>query len=106
MDTLHEILAHQRRRDLLTCLDVGETPITVADLAEDVARHERGSNLSEIPDTVVQQIHLRLYHVDLPKLADAGLVRYDYRTETVRYDGHSDVVEVLLSVQEESNKVP
>jgi hypothetical protein len=98
MDTLHEVLAHQRRRDALRCLEESETPITVADLAEDVAKHEQGSNPSEILTDVVRQIHICLYHVDIPKLADAGLVKYDSQTTTVRYDGHSDGVEELLKI--------
>ncbi|MGM0718670.1 MAG: DUF7344 domain-containing protein [Halobacteriota archaeon] len=103
MDTLHEILAHQRRRDALRCLEGSEHPITVAELAEDVARYERESNLSEISNDVVRRIHLRLYHVDLAKLADVGLIEYDSRTGTIRYDGHSNVLEELLNVQEENN---
>lgn len=98
MDTLHEVLAHQRRRDALRCLEESKTPITVADLAEDIARHEQESSLSEIPNDVVRQIYLRLYHIDIPKLAYSGLVKYDSQAKTVRYNGHSDVVEELLNV--------
>lgn len=106
IDTLHEILARQRRRDVLRCLEESGTPITVAELAEDVARHKQESNLSEIPNEIIQQIHVYLCHVDLPKLADAGLITYNDQMKTVRRDGHSDVVEELLNVQEDSNTVP
>lgn len=34
------------------------------------------------------RVAARLHHVDLPKLADAGVVDFDPRTGTVRYRGH------------------
>lgn len=35
-----------------------------------------------------EQVAIRLHHVGLPKLADAGVLDYDPRSKTVRWWGH------------------
>lgn len=58
-------LAHPRRRQILAALLDRSTPVTVPELAERSQERSR------------EEVHSTLRHVDLPKLADAGLVEYD-----------------------------
>lgn len=104
-DAFHRALAHHRRRTALACLVDNETAGAVADLAEDVAEREHNTAITEIPDDEVQQIHLTLYHIHLPKLAEAGLIDYDWRSSTVRYRDHPRVEE-WLRIREELDTAP
>jgi hypothetical protein len=53
---------------------------TVTDLAAYISEQHR-------PDEDATAIAISLHHATLPKLADAGLLEYDPRTNTARYSG-------------------
>lgn len=55
-------------------------PVTEEELA---ARVARSSGAGTAPTTSREEAHVRLRHVDLPKLADAGLVAWDEDDGTV-----------------------
>lgn len=85
LDAVLEILANERRRYLLEYLweqpgDVESfeavTEHTVTEL-----RRKRGCQ----PDRTDIRIGLQQHH--LPKLADAGVIEYDVRSQTIRYRG-------------------
>lgn len=50
-------------------------------------------------------VEVRLHHVALPKLADAGFIDYDPRSETVRYR-EPEPVEMWLDHVVEEGEVP
>ena len=70
------ILADERRRTVLRCLRSAAEPIAVADLARDVTGRERDVDVGEFPADAIESVYVDLHHVHLPKLADAGYVRY------------------------------
>lgn len=95
-DTTFSLLADGQRRRVLAYLSEmqGETA-DVGDLAEHVA------------DEVDRRRALTaLYHVHLPKLADAGVVEYDRRSETVRYTGDPSVEATLDAVSDADLPLP
>ena len=47
-----------------------------------------------------KRVRLRLYHVHLPKLADAGLVEYDWHTGDIVYTGDTPAPELVDAVAE------
>lgn len=49
-------------------------------------------------DISANSLEIRLHHQHLPKLADAGIIEYDARSQTVRYHGGSQVENLLESV--------
>ena len=51
-------------------------------------------------DTDKSHARLCLHHSTLPKLADAGIVAYDPRSETVRYRGRPAVEQLLDAASE------
>lgn len=77
MDRLLETLADERRRHVRRCLSEHETPITLADLANDVAVRERETRLSAVSPEETKRIYVALSHTQVPKLVDAGLVTYE-----------------------------
>lgn len=84
-DTCFEIFAYERRRYVLRCLEMYETPIALADLADEVARLEHDADtLAEVPREEVKRIYMTLYHAHIPKLEDVGFVAYDQESDMVR----------------------
>ena len=87
-DRTLEILANRHCRLTLLYLQMTEAnAISLHDLASRIASSE------ERDETLV-----KLQHSTLPRLADAGLVEYDSRSDTVRYHGDDAVEEVLDAI--------
>jgi hypothetical protein len=84
-DTLFSILSRERRRYALYCLQRYRNPMTLADLADEVARLEYDEeSVAEISGEDIKSIYLNLYHSHIPKMADAGVVEYDQTDDMVR----------------------
>lgn len=84
-DRLFDVLSSHGRRVVLRYLNDAEVA-SVEELAD--VRAARGVNDRS-------EAALTLRHADLPRLRDAGLVAYDPRSETARYDGDPLVEELL-----------
>lgn len=82
-DRWFELLASRRRRYVLHVLGTYEEPITLADLADEVAIREYDGPITDISADAVLRIYLSLYHSHVPKLSEAGLVAYDQEADTV-----------------------
>ena len=82
-DALLEVLSEPRRRFVISCLAEYETPLTLPDVADELAVWEHDARLPEISADDVAAIHADLYHVHVPKMADAGVVEYSQERELV-----------------------
>jgi hypothetical protein len=84
-DTLFSILSVERRRYALYCLQQYRNPLTLADLADEVALLEHDErSVAQIPGEDIKSIYTNLYHSHVPKMDDAGVVEYDQTDDTVR----------------------
>ncbi|SFS00813.1 hypothetical protein SAMN05216559_2409 [Halomicrobium zhouii] len=83
LDEAFTALSHERRRAVFRCLQSADGPVGVADLARDVVARERDADGRAIPDEAVERCYVRLHHVHLPKLTDAGFLHYDQDQTTV-----------------------
>lgn len=83
-------LADKRRRIILTTLYRNEGPMDRTDLAVEVTRKVQSDSEESL---TVEDALLDLHHRHVPKLVDAGLVRYNIAEETVTYEGHPDLDE-------------
>ena len=83
INTTYTVFAHHRRRTTLRVLLDYETPIALADLADEVAVHENETRLEEVSPKEVKRIYLSLYHSHIPKLKEAGFVQYDQDQDLV-----------------------
>ncbi|OAQ52270.1 hypothetical protein HTG_11655 [Natrinema mahii] len=90
-----DVLSHHRRRYALQCLREYETPLALADLADEVAVREHDRPLPEIPSEAVKRIYVSLYHTHVPKLADADHVRYSQERDEVALLDHAAQLEQL-----------
>ena len=93
-DLLFELLADRRRRHILYCLtDQPDGVAEFTDLVDAVVGHEPETDAGDR-----ETIRTGLYHVHLPKLAEAGVIDYDTRSETVRYSRQPLLEECLANI--------
>ena len=89
-DAVFDLLAHHRRRHALACLREHGPVLPLADLSDEVAVRERGTRITEIPREDVLEVYMSLYHVHVPKLADADVVEYEQERDIVRVREDAD----------------
>ncbi|AHG04325.1 hypothetical protein HALDL1_12505 [Halobacterium sp. DL1] len=82
-DDLMDVLSNPRRRFVVACLAEYDTPLTLPDVADELAVWEHDARITEISAEDVAAIHTDLYHVHVPKMADAGVVEYSQERELV-----------------------
>ena len=93
-DLLFELLADRRRRHILQCLtDQPDGVAEFTDLVDAVVGHEPETDAGDR-----ETVRTSLYHVHLPKLAEAGVIDYDTRSEAVRYSEHPLLEECLANI--------
>lgn len=97
---LLEILAHRRRRYALQCLRDYDTPLLLADLADEVAVREYDAPLTAIDAENVNRIYVSLYHTHVPKLVDYGYVQFDQERDSVSLADDRESFERLRAVLE------
>lgn len=81
---LFDILSNERRRFTLYCLEKYQTPLALADLADEVALLESNAEtLLDIPADDVKETYLDLYHCQVPKLEEVDFLTYSQERDTV-----------------------
>ncbi len=101
-DVLFSVLADARRRCVLYCLHTYDTPMSLPDIADEVACWERNTDLSEVSPEVVKRIYMSLYHTHVPLLVDAGIVTYDQDSDCLTLRPAFEHVEPHLQAIDES----
>lgn len=82
-EPIHAVLDHPRRRhvlDVVTELDVA----TMRDLATQVTAREAGIEPHEVSEAKRREVTVSLYHIHVPKLADADVVTVEEGMDRVR----------------------
>lgn len=102
-DELGDLLADRHRRYVLHCLATSETPMALADLADELVRWETDT----LPTAVQEQrerVYVSLYHCHLPKLASSGLVSFDINRKLVdlREDADEHLLDLVRTGAEET----
>lgn len=79
--TIFELLANSRRQLALQYLRSRVGAVPLGDLADQIALWE-----GDHTQTQSERIRINFIHAHLPKLADAGIIRYDPTKETVELE--------------------
>lgn len=95
VDEIYELFTHQRRREVLSCLNKYGS-LSLADLAEKVARREQDASLKEISEKDVVRVHMSLWHAHIPKLSEADIVDYDQDADIVRLAQNDEQIKRAL----------
>lgn len=78
----HELLRKERRRMVLDILADQSTPVTLAELVDEIAGREDDSVADE---NTVKQIRISLHHVHLPQMNEFGIISYDGESNTITH---------------------
>jgi len=97
-DDVFDVLANRRRRYVLRALAAQpEDPYDIGDLAERVAAWENDRPIEEVSAAERKRVYTALQQSHLPKMEDAGVVRYEKDAGVVeatpallRFDRHLD----------------
>lgn len=81
-EAIDALLARPRRRELVSILAEYDRRLSLAELATELAEHRRDSRTRE-RDEDETSVRCTLHHVDLPRLAEAGLIEYDHDERTI-----------------------
>lgn len=73
----------KRRRETLGILREASEPMAIADIAQDLFLDGRASPESDADFEGIERRYIQLYHVDVPKMVQAGLVEYDQERKVV-----------------------
>lgn len=82
LNDTYRVLSHPHRKHIVDFLD-SHGSVSLPDLAEYLACCEHQEPLDEIPEDDVLSIYISLWHNHIPKMADAGLIRYDQEEDMV-----------------------
>lgn len=93
---LFDVLSDPRRRFVLHTLRGAETPVPVAELAVDLVTWESQRSAPDRSGDGRDAVEVALVHIHLPKMAEAGLVRYDETQQTVSLADRGDEVRTHL----------
>lgn len=77
------LLADERRRYVLYYLDAHDGQAEFTALAKHVAARENDTSVELLTEDVTDPVSTRLYHADLPKLADHGLIEDEFQQGTI-----------------------
>lgn len=81
-DVIDAFLARPLRQDLASIVADRHRPLTLEELATELTSRERVSSTTGCDEDELP-LSRRLHHVDLPRLADVGLLEYDPDEKTV-----------------------
>ncbi len=98
LDTVLDVCEHEHRRIVLAALTEQHQSLSIDDLATVIVQHNSHTSPAESAGETLSQIRTGLHHVHLPKLADAGLVRYDPERQLAEPTAQLDRTESHLSV--------
>ena len=96
-DGLFDVLSHSHRRFILRYLRAADTPLSVNEVARElVAWKDPLSAADQLSNSRATPVEISLVHSHLPKMAEAGLIRYDETRQTVTLGDHTEEVRAHL----------
>lgn len=98
-DPVSALLSRPYRIVLVALLADRQAPLSLPQLASHLREHQHLSWVSPLPDE--QQLRTRLYHADVPKLANVDLVTFDTAAQTATHTAlASDIIDQPASILE------
>lgn len=97
LDTLYGLLADSARRNVLEFLLARREPVSVRQLAAELAGAEYGTSADDATEDQIRETLLLLKHVQLPMLRDAGAIEWDRDADLIALTEVLDQVSVTVS---------
>lgn len=96
-DVIFEVLKNRRRRDVLEYLQSADGPVTLSELAEQIAAWENDVPVSALNSTQRKRVYVALYQTHLPKMDDVGVIDYDSDRGTIELSENADLLRIYLT---------
>lgn len=96
-DTVLDLCRDQHRRIILAVLLEEHRSLTMNDLTKAILKYNHQTSVTEVPEEVLTEIHVSLYHVHIPMLESAGVVEYDPERQHVVPTEQFDQLQSSLS---------
>ncbi|WP_247731176.1 DUF7344 domain-containing protein [Halovivax limisalsi] len=97
-DELFELLANQRRRQVLYALMCEGKTLTIGDLSQRIAAWEDGLDYEEVSSKDRKRVYTALQQSHLPKMDQSGVVNFDRDRGTVEPTAALSDVEIYIDV--------
>ncbi|WP_416840352.1 hypothetical protein [Haloferax sp. DFSO52] len=96
-DEMFDLMSNHRRRYIIHHCKQEQDPISLSDLAEQVAAWEKDKSIAELESAERKTVYTSLQQTHLPRLERAGIVTYDdgeveLTNQTERLDIYLDIV--------------
>lgn len=98
LDQIFALLTEERRRYALYYLEQQDGPVSVDEVAEQVAEWE--TNGTSVPEGKYENIKVKLRHTDLPKASEAEYIRYDPEEKIVEVTETPPEFDTIISIAE------
>jgi hypothetical protein len=95
---IFDVLQNQRRRYVLQYLKRFDGPVSLSDLATQVAAWEYRTPVEEVSTDQKKRVYTTLQQTHLQKLQEAGIVEYDPDENLIRPTTHTDDLSVYLEI--------
>jgi hypothetical protein len=100
LDQTFEILKNRRRRCVLQYLNEVDGPVSLSELAEQIAAWENGKDVRQITSSERKRVYVGLYQCHLPKMAGMDVVSFNKPRGVIERGENADCFEPYLQRNE------
>ena len=99
---IFDVLQNQRRRYVLQYLERFDEPVSLSDLATQVAAWEYQTPVEEVSNDQKKRVYTTLQQTHLERMEEAGIVEYDPEENLIRRTPHTEELTVYLEIVPEN----
>lgn len=96
-DEVFDILSNARRRYVLYYLREEKEPVSLDELARELAAWENDTTVEELTKQQRKRVYVSLYQTHIQKLAEAGIVDYDHDSGMIQLADRAAQIGAYLS---------
>jgi hypothetical protein len=102
----YDLLSNPRRRYVLYYLGRQDGPVSIGTLADRVAAWENDTSVEEVGSQERKRVYVSLYQTHVPKLEEAGLVRYEQDDGTIELTARIEELTAYIGTAESQRRWP
>ena len=106
LDEVFTVLKNQRRRYVLRYLRDSDAPVSLGDVAEQIAAWENDKELRQISSSERKRVYVGLYQCHLPKMDDMRVVSFNKPRGIIELDDNASSAYEFLDMAEKTNEPP
>jgi len=95
---IFDVLQNQRRRYVLEYLKRFDEPVSLSDLATQVAAWEYGTSIEAVTNDQKKRVYTTLQQTHLDRMEEAGIIEYDDEENVISRTPHTEELTVYLEI--------